>query len=323
VPDELVAIANRATHLEPSERYRSADAFRNAIAEFLLHRASLRLSAAANERLDELESLVGTTDPNDAHRLHLLVGECRFGFGQALDEWPDNPEAAHGLDQVQLHALEHALQVGQADRAEVILGEFTDPPAAAVARIEAIRTQEASRGARPDTGTRRVSSTILIRARIMLGLSGIWGLGLGLLAVLEPLLQHGAAMPALGIVIAAQALAVAATAVRRASVLQQGPHYRSFGQLLALGAFIPVLLWPVMATVTGTVASSLLAFEISLVLVFGAAAFGFDRRLWVSVGLLLLACLMTSLVPEWSLAFASLGIGGAYVLCGLVWRRVA
>jgi len=323
LPDELGAIANRATSLEPVDRYRSADAFRNALVDFLLHRASLRLSAAATARLDELESLIGTTDPNDAYHLQLLVGECRFGFGQALDEWPDNPDAAAGLRLVQLHALEHALRVGQADRAEVILADLVDPPPEAVVRIDELRSPEATSAARQRAGRPPASLSATLRSRIMLEMAALWGVGLGLLALFESSMDHDTALPALGIVIAIQALAVAATAVLRAPGLQLGAHNRAFSQLLSVGAFLPVLLWPVMAIVGGHVEPALLAVEIALLIVFIAAAVALDRRLWGPSALLGTACFCTALAPGWGLALAALGIGGAYGLTGMIWRRGA
>ena len=319
--DELGVVANRATSLEPAQRYRSADAFRNAIGEFILHRASLRLSAAASARLDELESLVGTTDANDAYRLQLLVGECRFGFGQALDEWPDNPDAAEGLRRVQLQALEHALQVGRADRAEVILAEIEDPPPDAVVRIESIRSPDSSPTLPAGAGRRSASHAAPLRSRIMLEMAALWGIGLGLLALCEPLMDQESTLPALGIVIAIQALAVAATAVLRATPLQHGSHYKAFGQFLAMGAFIPVLLWPVMATFKGHLEPALLGVELSLLFVFIASTIALDRRLWGPTAMIGLASLGTISSPAWGLALAALGIGGAYGFTAMMWRR--
>jgi serine/threonine-protein kinase len=95
VPRELAEIANRATAAARDDRYQSADAFQQAIVDFLEHRSSLELSEQAEEILDELRGYFDDDDlDEDANlRMHELFSECRFAARQALRQWPENETA--------------------------------------------------------------------------------------------------------------------------------------------------------------------------------------------------------------------------------------
>src|SRR5262249_46369313 len=53
VPEELAAIANRATARDPADRYATVAALRDAIADHLQHGSSLALARSALARVDE------------------------------------------------------------------------------------------------------------------------------------------------------------------------------------------------------------------------------------------------------------------------------
>jgi serine/threonine-protein kinase len=93
-PAELVAICGKAMALEPADRYQSALELREALTGFLRHRGSVQLARAASERLASLDLAAETTD-RDA--TYAVLSECRFGFRQALSEWPENQDAQRGL----------------------------------------------------------------------------------------------------------------------------------------------------------------------------------------------------------------------------------
>ncbi len=80
VPEELGAIANKATAADPDERYPDVDALRQALQDFLAHRASIRVAERAEQRAAE-------DDFAGAH----------FGFRAALDDWDGNERARSGL----------------------------------------------------------------------------------------------------------------------------------------------------------------------------------------------------------------------------------
>jgi serine/threonine-protein kinase len=107
VPEELAAICNRATQLDPAKRYETVEEFRHAIVEFLHHRESQRLSDEATSRLDALEEAIARTSSQElgedhreqaAQQAYRLFAECRFGFEQALEIWEGNAQAQRGLD---------------------------------------------------------------------------------------------------------------------------------------------------------------------------------------------------------------------------------
>lgn len=126
VPKELVDICHRAMHPEPTERFPTAEAFRQAIAGFLAHRASRELSSETMLRLLELKALVTMDVLPDETVLDVyqLFGEVRFGFQQAMRIFASNEQAQKGLQE----ALELMIQfeLGQQNviAASVLLAEL-------------------------------------------------------------------------------------------------------------------------------------------------------------------------------------------------------
>lgn len=97
---ELASICRRAMHPEPSQRFASAEAFRQALAHHMGHRDSLRISETAAARLERLRQMLAQQSSADAdsdQQLYKIFGECRFGFEQALEVSPDNDQARRGL----------------------------------------------------------------------------------------------------------------------------------------------------------------------------------------------------------------------------------
>ena len=319
VPRELALIANKATSADPKERYSSADAFRNALVEFLAHRASLRLSEAAGARLSALEALVGTKVPNDAYRLQLLVGECRFGFRQALDEWPDNPNAAAGLRRVRLGALKHALETEDLSRAEVLMGELDDPPETAQ---KSLRRLKELRDAPLDAAREAASGIARLKARVSVGVGMLWILGLTTISTLEPASNTGAALPLLGVFIAMQALLVAVVAVRFGARLEEVPRGGAFLKFIAMGSWMPVILWPAMATLTAGLFHTVVVIQAALCAVFLLSTVLFLRQVWTGGLVLLVSVPMSLAFPSVGLEVASVSIALAYGLIAWRWWRV-
>ncbi len=134
-PRELVAICARAMAFDKSARYQSALEFREALGGFLRHRGSVQLAAAATERLADLERMLKSA-PSDAS--YRLLSECRFGFTQALREWPDNEQARRGLSRCIEVTAEAELQRGNLAAARALLGELESVPSALHARLSAL-----------------------------------------------------------------------------------------------------------------------------------------------------------------------------------------
>lgn len=101
VPRELAAIASRATHADPDERYPDIDSFLDALEEFEEHRTSRQLTELAHARATT--SPVGEGDPEPSRQV-------RYGYLQALEVWPENEQARLGLLEHLAVAIPDALE---------------------------------------------------------------------------------------------------------------------------------------------------------------------------------------------------------------------
>ena len=95
VDDELVAIVHQAMAKDPRDRYDSAESLRRAVLEFERHRNSAALATSAADRMGALQSAIDDEDSSHTQILG-IAGECRFGFEQAIREWPENSLATTG-----------------------------------------------------------------------------------------------------------------------------------------------------------------------------------------------------------------------------------
>ncbi len=140
-PEELRAICRRAMDADPFGRFETATQLRIALAGFLRHQGSRRLSTSAAARHAELESRLGDTTAQltaAAQRdLDGLFQECRFGYQAALEAWPDNEVAARGMREVTVRMAEVQLARGQPRVAASVVGGLVDPPPELLQRIEA------------------------------------------------------------------------------------------------------------------------------------------------------------------------------------------
>jgi serine/threonine-protein kinase len=132
-PDELVDIARRAMARDPAARMESAEAFRDAVNDYLSHRASIALAKEAEKREEEIRAIlegdedaeVANTDAEDADAaLAARFAECRFGYHQALASWPGNERARDGKRRVLSMMARHALGEGDARGAARLLREI-------------------------------------------------------------------------------------------------------------------------------------------------------------------------------------------------------
>jgi hypothetical protein len=142
VPTELADLANRATSVDPSGRPPGALAFRQALVDHLRHRGSLRLSGGADRNLAALEADPATGGDR-------AIEECRFGYREALREWPENPDALGGLERCTLATA--SLEIGRRNpaAARAAVAELSTVPAeltAALIRLESeLADEEAER----------------------------------------------------------------------------------------------------------------------------------------------------------------------------------
>ncbi|MCB9628764.1 MAG: serine/threonine protein kinase [Sandaracinaceae bacterium] len=150
VPAALRAITARALAVDPDARFESPLQLRLALEGYLRHRGSERIAARALERLAELEVCLGSAQaaPEDAQQLHGLVSECRFGFREALAQWPENNAARAGLQRTLELVVAHAARNGDPKAARAYLSELDSPGAELVALVAAAEAELAEREGR-------------------------------------------------------------------------------------------------------------------------------------------------------------------------------
>jgi serine/threonine-protein kinase len=137
LPDELVALVNHATARNPEDRPRTADEFREGLAAWRRHRVSHQLRKEATMRLAQLQGLRAARVVS-APELMRLATECRFGFAQALREWPDNREAKIGLRACLQEMVLWAVMHGDATTGRSLLEELDPPDPEMIARVESL-----------------------------------------------------------------------------------------------------------------------------------------------------------------------------------------
>jgi serine/threonine-protein kinase len=176
-PPELVSLCRRAMAPAPADRLASAEAMRGALQDWLAHRPSLLLTSQAERALAEMMPLLALpagaeADPeaqDGARRLrYKLLGECRFGFRQAMAIWPENRRAADGLRWAIRASLEHELAQRDHRAAAALLPELTPPSPEMERAIEALRRENEAEARRLDAARSVAEShdlTIGVRTR--------------------------------------------------------------------------------------------------------------------------------------------------------------
>jgi serine/threonine-protein kinase len=146
-PAELVEVCRKAMARLPGDRYPDALALRDALLGWRRHRGSVALAQAAQEQLDELLSVL-RSGSKDRTVIYPLLSASRFGFTQALKEWPENELARLGLADSIEAAARFELGQGNLEAGRALLKELTEVPPAlqeAVARLEASEAERLRR----------------------------------------------------------------------------------------------------------------------------------------------------------------------------------
>lgn len=168
-PAELVAICGKAMAFDKASRYQSVLDFREALGGFLRHRGSVQLAQATRERLLQLKATLRAGLKSDA--VYPLLSECRFGFTQALREWPDNDVARRGLSDCIEATASYELERGNLSAARALLGELEVIPPALHERLAALerRANDAQqREARIEHLSNEMDPRVAQRQRVML-----------------------------------------------------------------------------------------------------------------------------------------------------------
>ena len=181
VPEEIANVCRRALDPDPDARFACAETLRVATQAFLRHRGATRLVERAQRSLDELERTLtdDSADPIERRlELYNLLSECRFGFREALEIWPENVAAQSGQRGALEAMIEYELGVDDPAAAAALLAELGDPPAELRVRIDAaLAAKAAERRELADLreGARQLDRSIGTRTRVFV--TGLLGLG--------------------------------------------------------------------------------------------------------------------------------------------------
>jgi serine/threonine-protein kinase len=325
VPEELAAIANRATRPDPADRFESAEAFRRAIGESLRHRGSERLRREASRRLAELSSQMeagGGPAEAQAPATQRLFTECRFGFQQALAEWPDNQRAREGLQLT----LELMIEVEIAQRspaaAAALLSELPEANADLEARVSALRRSLSEEQAEFEH-LRRIRRAIDVglgtrtRSLLCLLLALLWGVPDTVIGVLDAtgVWHPSYAFLSLRSVLFAAVLGVAALA-KRETLLGNVANRRIIGSGLILFAS-QLMIWLVAWRTGIPLEPAAATTSASFAVITAVMAITIDLRVWLAAGCLLGGAISGAIWPPY--AMASLGLSAILGLVALAW----
>ncbi len=322
VPEELAAIVHRACRRDPYERYPSAEAFRQELGRFLARRTSRRLALEARLRLRALEELVDADDVF-APDVHELYAECRFGFREALRDWPDNPEALEGQAAAAMAMASFELLEGRADHAAVLLDELEHPPedlARAVEERLATRQRHSRQAQRMRARQKNERSGRFERAVLLYAAALLWGIVDIALGALDRSGRFHPGYGTLTLISLSHGATIAATVASRRRELLSNPANRRFLMVQGLAVLAPLLLWW-MALRVGLPVHVGIALLQLLFGIFAAAASGVRPAMLGPAGLFALGFVLTTLMPgiAWEILgiFSALGMG----LAGWTWSQ--
>ncbi len=141
VPEELAALATWATSREPSARPASALAFRRALDTWRVHRGAVAIGDRARALVTEARALRASGGAEALAEVDRKLVEARFGFTEALREWPEWEVAREGLREVLVLAVESEVARRSVRTARARLSEIEDPPRELVAAVEALEAR--------------------------------------------------------------------------------------------------------------------------------------------------------------------------------------
>lgn len=174
VPAELAALCNAAMHHDREKRPANAQVFRHALEDFLLHRASNALAQRAGEALALLRAIPGMArreaDALRGEAAWQRMSECRFGYMQALREWPGNDAARARLDECTLLMIERELAARNTSAARLLLKELGREPPEMLSRIAQLDVEisaEKTRDARARRDALEMDSSVSVRQRVV------------------------------------------------------------------------------------------------------------------------------------------------------------
>jgi serine/threonine-protein kinase len=171
VPEGLQKIIRRAMDPDPTGRFERVEQFQLAIQGFRNYRGSERIAQEAERRFEELSAVAGAG--GDRHEVYRLFGACRFGFQEAIDEWPQNRAAHDGLRRAITTMVELELANGDPSAADALLADV-DGEDELRARVKAALADKRAHLAELERMRDDMSTAIASRTRWFL--TGVLGL---------------------------------------------------------------------------------------------------------------------------------------------------
>jgi len=171
VPEALQAILHRAMAKETKDRYPDVRSLRAALEDYLAHKESLKISAAAEATLADCIAAPTKGSGTERNRRYGAFAEAVAGFRQALLLWPGNDAAKAGERRARIAFADAALLSGDLGLAEAQVASLpeTDRDGARLGReIGDVRAQRA----RAERAARRMQRGLRVAvAAIVIGLA--------------------------------------------------------------------------------------------------------------------------------------------------------
>ena len=181
VPSPLATILRQAMQRDTRERYADVEAFARGVRTFLDHRSAHQLVERSEAKVRDLEAALqagGSAAAESADRgpVYRLLGECRFGFRQALEMWPECDQAREGLVCALRAVIDFEIARESPQAAAALLAELPDPPQDLNDRVEALTRNQLDRQRELERIGRYLDAGVGSRARrgVILGLIAVW-----------------------------------------------------------------------------------------------------------------------------------------------------
>ncbi len=307
VPYELAELCRRAMARDPEARPASALELREALVDFVRHRGSIALSATAAERLAALGKILAQTaddaPPADLARAYQLATESRFGFTQALAEWPENEMARAGLRRVLELSAEVELRQGHVETAAALADELRPPSPALTARVAKARKRQA-RNRAEDKRLREMAQDMDVRVAgkqrtrglaALLGASG----AMTAFALMQPHPSRLKVQTLLSLAAVLVLVMLLVVAVWRKHLLKNAFNRRLVGVMLLSG--VSVVLSRFFAGALAMPTAQIFALDLLVLGVLSAAAsITLLRGLWPLAPMLVVGSVLCLVHPSWS-----------------------
>lgn len=293
VAPELADIIRKAMAPEPSDRYESVAALKQALEDYLEHRASAELVARGEVAVEELKACHEARDAIGAERAFF---DATFKFRAARESWRGNREAQRRLDEVVRLRVEQliARHAPVAARHTLALVDVADPELhAKVDRAVARQDKDKKRLRSYERGDDRHLG-LMTRRLIGFGLGSVW-IGLNVLVVALPVTSSATLL--VGAIVA---FLLSVVVIHRTRRVMWDVRLNRYNAAMALVAQIGHLVMLTVASIEGQPASQALI-ELLLPWAITAAciAVAVDRRILPTAVFYLLGYVLCRLDPDW------------------------